>query len=152
MTPKCEYCTNMIRCKVGNKVFSCCSVRKSDTSETGLLKLSINDKACDLFSPNDRFLEIINRTEIEYAHITPLSEFKPTIDKLKSLGFSPIAATILLCEDTYVFETKDEVDKACEAVPELGFGWVYDRVGFLEAVKEREEHLDGKKIFIHWLK
>ncbi len=93
----------------------------------------------------------LDRTEIEYAHITPLSEFQPTIDKLKSLGFNPIAATVLFCEDTYVFETKDEVDKACEAVPELCFGWVYDGRSFLEAVKEREEHLDGKKIFIHWL-
>lgn len=48
--------------------------------------------------------------------MTDISSKIPVLQSLKEAGFNPIAVTTLLCEETFVFETTEECDKACKFV------------------------------------
>jgi len=88
-------------------------------------------------------------------HDRPLSDFKESIDILKSSGFKPIAVTQMIFEDTFVFETPEEANNAYEQFEKIDgkiVGWWYGKDDFLEAVREYEEESNGySKVKIYWL-
>jgi len=71
---------------------------------------------------------------------------------LRSAGFNPIAITIMMCEETFVFETDEEAKKAHEEFEKNKIhgvniqGWWYGRNYFNETILEyRNLMYDGKK-------
>lgn len=56
---------------------------------------------------------------------------------IRNAGFKPIGITVMLCEETFIFETIEECEKAAKMfLPE---GWWYDLETFK---KERTEYID----------
>lgn len=88
-------------------------------------------------------------------HDRPLSDFKKSIDILKSNGFKPIAVTQMFFEDVFVFQTKKEASRAYkqfEKKEKNVVGWWYGKEDFLKAVKKYEEENNGySKVKIFWL-
>lgn len=65
------------------------------------------------------------------AYGTPNSEL---LQKVREAGFKPIAITVMLCEETFVFKGKEETQKAANMfLPE---GWWYDFGSFEDSRKE----------------
>ena len=97
---------------------------------------------------------------MKFNHNRPLSDFKDDIDKLKANGYNPIAVSQMYFEDTFVFETKEEAEKAYrqferdEEEKWIGeiVGWWYSKEDFEKTVKEYETENDGySKVLVYWL-
>lgn len=91
-------------------------------------------------------------------HNKPLSDFQPHIDLLKSNGYNPIAVTQMFMENTFVFETDKEANKAYVQFEQnhkndnLIVGWWYGRESFKQAVAEYESNNDGYSfVKIYWI-
>jgi hypothetical protein len=73
-------------------------------------------------------------------------------------GFKPIAITVMICEETFIFETEDEAHRAHKAM-NTNEGWWYGLDGKYPWKETREqyvrEHYEGeesKAPKIYWLK
>lgn len=65
---------------------------------------------------------------------SPLSKM---LTKIREAGFKPIAITVMICEETFVFKTEEEAKAAWEKFkPE---GWWY---GFSYFIDTREEYVN----------
>ena len=93
--------------------------------------------------------------DIKYNHDRPLSSFKEDIKTIESEGFKVIAVTQMYFEDTFVFKTPEEVNKAYEIFeknnPKI-CAWWYGKDDFIKAVKEYETESKGySKVKTYWL-
>ncbi len=92
---------------------------------------------------------------MKYNHNRPLSDFQDDIKKIESEGFKVIAVSQMMMEDTFVFETQDEADKAFKLFEQDNttiVGWWYGKEDFIKAVEEYEKNNNGySKVLIHWL-
>lgn len=64
---------------------------------------------------------------------TGLDRFKEPLAILKAAGFKPIAVSTMICEDTFVFETEDEAQRAhrmFEVEKGTIAGWWYSKEKF----------------------
>lgn len=75
------------------------------------------------------------------------------LETIKSKGFNPIGITVLMCEESFIMETEEEVDKAWEVFKPEGF-W-YTRKQFEIYQKELADDMyDGdvnNMAKVHWL-
>lgn len=68
-----------------------------------------------------------------------LEIYQESIDKITEAGFDPILVTRLMFEDTFVFETKDEAQRAyqlLEVEQKIIQGWWYGFDDFLVTLKD----------------
>lgn len=78
------------------------------------------------FDINDEFEGIDHRT-----YGTPESSL---LKAVRNAGFKPIAITVLMCEETFIFKSKQEAEAAWEVFkPE---GWWYDFSSWEDTRKE----------------
>lgn len=97
--------------------------------------------------------------EIKYNHDRTLKEFQKSINKIKKVGFNPIAVTQMYFEDTFVFETDAEAKLAYETLEDRDdlkqsqyvIGWWRGKKDFLNEVEEYEAQSEGIKVKIYWL-
>jgi len=71
---------------------------------------------------------------------------------IKEQGFNPIGITIMMCEETFIFETSEESAKAhqaCQVDNNIADGWWYGKDDFEMALIDYEDQFGEKKI--HWL-
>jgi hypothetical protein len=88
--------------------------------------------------------------EIEKRFIEPL-------EVMIAHGYKPLAVTIMICEDTFCFETAEEAERAgfeFETNPvtnELAIqGWWYGKEDFIKAVREYQKTANYEMTII-WL-
>ncbi len=92
----------------------------------------------------DEWFEEIERRQrwMEENNISKdLQKFYFDLEILKSAGYKPIAVTTMMCENTFVFETQDEANRAFlqfEKHPqgECISGWWYGREDFSKALDD----------------
>jgi hypothetical protein len=75
------------------------------------------------------------------------------LKKIREAGFKPIAITVLLCEETFIFKGKEETQNAADMfLPE---GWWYDFSSWVltreEYVKKFYEGDDDLAPTVYWL-
>lgn len=95
---------------------------------------------------------------MQMNHDRPLSDFEEQIDIIKTNGFNPIAVTQMFMEDTFVFKTEDEAQKAYRLLERdenekwIGkvVGWWYGKRRFSATVHDYEKEMDFK-VLIYWL-
>lgn len=81
---------------------------------------------------------------------------KLEIDLLRMAGFDPIGFCKMTCEDTFIFESKEDAFQAFnffEKNPQTKViiqGWWYGKAQFLEALSEYETE-NGYKVQVTWL-
>lgn len=67
------------------------------------------------------------------------------IDKIKEFGFKPIAYTVMICEDTFVFETSEQAQAAYTQMEEINKGddnvqgWYYGWDEFLKTLDQYKQ-------------
>lgn len=102
---------------------------------------------------------------MKYNHDRPLEDFENNLKFLHKAGFNPIAVTQMYFEDTYVFKTKKEANRAYKQFEkDLQFkknsknkkkrivGWWYGKKDFLDEVKRYETDNNGySKVKVYWL-
>ena len=92
---------------------------------------------------------------MHYNHNRPLSDFQESIDILKAAGYKPIAVSQIYFEDTFIFETDEEAEKAYNKFEHTDcdiIGWWYGKDTFLQQVKKYEEEAHNDvKVLVHWL-
>jgi len=76
------------------------------------------------------------------------------LQEIIDAGFKPLGITVMLCEETIIMETKEEIDKAFEQFqPE---GWWYTREDFDKSRKGYvKKFYDGDEVKapkVYWLK
>lgn len=72
-----------------------------------------------------------------------------SLELLRKAGFYPIGITTMMCEETFIFKTAQDANKAWESRV-LGYdGWWYGEEDFLKYVKEYEK--DFGEIKVYWL-
>lgn len=75
------------------------------------------------------------------------------LQKIKEAGLKPIGITVMVCEETFIFETEDEAEKGWDIFKNEG--WWYGREKFITAWKNYvEKSYDGKEIDapkVYWL-
>lgn len=93
-------------------------------------------------------------------HNRPLSDFQDDIDTLKSHGYKPIGVSQMYMEDTFIFETSEEANRAYRQFErdedEKWIGrivaWWCGREDFEESVKIYESECKREvKVLVHWL-
>jgi hypothetical protein len=84
-----------------------------------------------------------------YNHISPLSRFKDTLQLLKDNGHNPIGVTVLMCEDTFIFNTQKEADAAYELMKPDGF--FYTKEDILAYEPKYLKNSSSNKLLIYWL-
>lgn len=78
--------------------------------------------------------------EIEEWFLKRIKDVLPEIKKLKAAGYNPIAYSVMMVEDTFVFETDEESVKAYQEFEENATGrnkisgWWYGKKDFFEKV------------------
>ena len=97
---------------------------------------------------------------MKYNHDRPLSDFKRQISLITNGGFKLIAVSQMYFEDTFVFETQEEADRAYKTFEDCGVkklsqkavGWWYGKEDFIKEVETYETDNNGySKVLIHWL-
>lgn len=79
------------------------------------------------------------------------------LGKVKEAGFNPIAITVMICEETFVFETSEEASKGFEWVKNNygNEGWWYGKADFEKArqdyVNDYKKHGWGEAPKVYWL-
>lgn len=85
-----------------------------------------------------------------------LNRFKRGLRIIKSYGFNPIGVSVMICEETYIFNSDDEACAAHELLEGMlnrnyGVdGWWYGKDAFFEASEEYEKEM-GYKPEVIWL-
>ena len=69
---------------------------------------------------------------------------------LNATGYFPIGITTMMCEETFIFKTEKEADKACESGVLGNEGWFYGKKAFKKALEQYEKDM-GYKNEIFWL-
>ena len=69
---------------------------------------------------------------------------------LNDAGHFPIGITIMMCEETFIFNTEKEADKACESGVLGNDGWFYGKRNFQKDLDKYEKDM-GYKNEIFWL-
>ena len=69
---------------------------------------------------------------------------------LNDAGHFPIGITTMMCEETFIFKTEKEADKACESGVLGNEGWFYGKKAFKKALEQYEKDM-GYKNEIFWL-
>lgn len=95
----------------------------------------------------------------EYNHMRELVDFEEQLDEIRKAGFKPIAVTQMFFEDTFVFKTQEEADKAYHLLERdehknwivTVVGWWYGKSEFFKAVKEYESNKNNYEVLIYWL-
>lgn len=84
-----------------------------------------------------------------YNHNQPVSYFQEELDIIKEAGFNVLGVTIMQLESTFIFETKDEAERAYSALEKTGKvqGWWYGLEDFKFAEKGYPD-----KLLVHYLK
>ncbi len=85
-----------------------------------------------------------------FNHNRTLDSLSEYVDRIRELGFNPIAVTQLYCEETFVFETASEAEEAYLSFGQEAFGWWYGKEEFKTAV-ENYERKTQTKVLIYWL-
>lgn len=85
-----------------------------------------------------------------------LDSFENELKLIRDNGFNPIAVTQLYFEDTFVFETFEEAEKAFKTLEENNrtvVGFWYDKYDFFDAVRKYEKDYsnDNIRVKIIWL-
>jgi hypothetical protein len=96
---------------------------------------------------------------MQYNHDRPVSDFKKEIFLIKAGGFKLIAVSQIYFEDTFVFETQEEADRAYKTFEDCGnkklsriVGWWYGKEDFIKEVETYEKENNGySKVLVHWL-
>jgi hypothetical protein len=97
---------------------------------------------------------------IKYNHDRTLSDFQNSIDIIIKAGFKPIAVTQMYLEDTFVFKTSEEANKAYKTLERgdnekfIGkvVGWWYGEDDFKKTVEEYETENNGySKVKIYYI-
>mgnify|MGYP001562527096 CR=1 FL=1 len=84
------------------------------------------------FQPDEIVEQILTERRVTYG--SPNSE---TLKQMREMGFNPIAITVMVCEETFVFDTVDEANRCAAA---FGFdGWYCELTKFL---KIREDYVN----------
>jgi len=96
-----------------------------------------------------------------FNHDRTIESFKSKLDLIRTHGFNPIAVTFMNNNDVFVFETKDETDKANEIFilkreAEDYIGLFFTKDDFLNKVNlyEKESNYSPRfnaKVRIYWL-
>lgn len=106
------------------------------------------------FKRNSLSLLSTKKTTMEYNHKLLLEDFDKGISIIKNAGFNPIAVTQMYCEETFVFETTDEANRAYHALdatkPAKISAYWYGREAFSEAKKEYEQDAQNN-LLVYWL-
>ena len=99
-------------------------------------------------------MSIENLFSGEYNHNRPIESFHEDIDVIKKHGFNPIAVSQMFFEDTFVFETAEESERAYAELEcgdgDFPVGWWYGKEDFIKAVTEFEKDA-GCKVRTYWL-
>lgn len=97
---------------------------------------------------------------MKYNHDRPLSDFDQQLLLILEAGFKPIAVSQIYFEDTFVFKTTEEAEKAYRILErdanEQWIGkvvcWWHGEQDFKEEVEKYERENDGYcKVLIYWL-
>jgi hypothetical protein len=89
-------------------------------------------------------------------HSTYGKSSSKSIQVLKQFGFKPIAITVMMCEETFIFETEEEALRAhdeFEHHPKHNIviqGWWYGREDFKKSVEEYIEKFQSSPV-IYWI-
>lgn len=77
----------------------------------------------------------------------------PEIKVIEDAGFSPIGVTVMGLEDTFIFETAEEAQKAYEVLETGGrsrlSGWWYGKGDFEEYAPKYEKEF-GDELVVYW--
>ena len=67
------------------------------------------------------------------------------LEQIKAKGFNPVGITVMLCEETIIMETKEEIDKAWEIFKPEGWWYTVDQWEEVRAdyVKDYKYNFDG---------
>lgn len=96
----------------------------------------------------------------KFNHRRPLKSFSKEIEKIKKAGFNLIGVSQMYFEDVFIFETRDEAEKAYHTFENDMFGnyigkivgYWHSREDFKEAVRFYEiENNGNSKVKVHWL-
>ena len=73
------------------------------------------------------------------------------LEEVKSLGFNPIGITVMTCEETFIMETQEEIDKAWEIFKPEGWWytaeqWKQTRIEYINDVYDGKEE-DAPKVY-----
>jgi hypothetical protein len=69
---------------------------------------------------------------------------------LNDAGHFPIGITIMMCEETFIFKTEKEANKAWKSRVLGNDGWFYGKRNFQKALEQYEKNM-GHKNEIFWL-
>lgn len=92
----------------------------------------------------------------KYNHDREVEDFQEDLEVIREEGFNPIAVTQMYFEETFVFETPEEANRAFQKLEANGnsrvIGWWYGKEDFLHEVDIYEKENEGySKVRIHWL-
>ena len=128
------------------------------------MKESVNNMITDWLEKNntpEQLKAMEDKINLEIEGINELKDagYKFNTDKsyslvlIRELGFNPIGISTLMCEETFIFETKEESLKAhqlCQIEKKVADGWWYGKEDFLIAKKEYEDDM-GYEVIVYWL-
>lgn len=96
--------------------------------------------------------------DVHYNHKRTLESFQRSLDIIRSNGFDPIGVSQIMLEDTFIFETDEEAEKAFNILEKEGdpsgkkiVGWWYGKESFFEEKKRYEEQWEDTTVLVHWL-
>lgn len=96
--------------------------------------------------------------DVHYNHKRPVESFQRSLDIIRSNGFNPIGVSQIMLEDTFIFETDEEAEKAFNLLEKEGdssgkkiVGWWYGKESFLEEKKWYEEQWEDTTVLVYWL-
>lgn len=91
---------------------------------------------------------------IKFNHERPVEDFTAALNLIRAVGFTPIAVTQLYAEDTFVFRTKAEANRAFRMFestkPSKLVGWWFGAADFIKALAKYEREYETK-VLVHYL-
>lgn len=97
---------------------------------------------------------------VHYNHKRDLKSFEQELDLIRSNGFNPIGVSQMMMEDTFIFETDEEAEKAFELLEKNRrgkgsgkkvVGWWYGKDSFLKEKEKYENEYSDTTVLVHWL-
>jgi len=110
----------------------------SEEQERKLMESAFADVRTDIPELSDEYEEFLQEWHDGYGN-----EKSPMLKRIREAGFKPIAITVMICEETFVFRSEDEAKRAAKIfLPE---GWWYSLKDF-DAAREAyvKRHYEGK--------
>lgn len=94
-----------------------------------------------------KFLEELNAKGHKWNTNTSYS-----LVKMEEIGIRPIGICCLMCEETFIFDTKEEANNAYEICEKGGIvsGWWYSKEDFEEYLPIYEKDFNSK-VNVYWL-